>query len=147
MVTDRTAIQRVGLRFTGVSVPRGARITSAWVQFSADEVGSEPASLELRAEAADDAAPFTTTAANLSARTTTSASLPWTPAPWSAIGDAGPDQRTPDLAPLVQEVVDRPGWSVGNSLVLLVSGSGARVADSYDGAAAAAAVLVVEYLE
>jgi chitodextrinase len=147
LVTDRAAVQRVGVRFTAVSVPPGARITRAWVQFSVDEVGSDPASLELRMEAADHAAPFTTTAADLSARTTTSASVPWTPGPWSAVGDAGPDQRTPDLAALVQEVVDRPGWNAGNSLVLLVSGSGARVADSYDGGAAGAAVLVVEYLE
>ena len=29
--------QAVGMRFTGVTVPRGATITNAWVQFQVDE--------------------------------------------------------------------------------------------------------------
>jgi hypothetical protein len=144
LVTDRAAVQRVGVRFRAVALPSGGRITSAYLQFRVDEVGSDPASLELRAEAADDAAPSTTAGADLSARTPTSASVSWTPGPWSAVGDAGPAQRTPDRAALVPEVVDRPGWSAGNRLALLVTGSGVRVADSSDGGAA---VLVVGYLE
>ena len=73
--------------------------------------------------------------------------MPWSVAPWAAIDDAGLDQRTPDLAVLVQEVIGRPGWVDGGSLVLLVSGSGQRVADSYEGGAALAPVLVIEYLQ
>jgi len=48
---------------------------------------------------------------------------------------------------LVQEVIDRPSWAAGNSLALIVSGSGQRVADSYEGGAAFAPVLVIEYLQ
>ena len=46
----------------------------------------------------------------------------------TVVGEAGADQRTPDLSAVVQEVVDRPGWARGNALVVLVSGTGKRAA-------------------
>ena len=33
--------------------------------------------------------------------------MPWAPPPWLIIGEAGPDQQTPNLAPIIQEVIDR----------------------------------------
>ena len=41
--------------------------------------------------------------------------------------------------------VNRPGWAGGNSLVILVTGSGERTAESFNGVAAAAPLLHVEY--
>ena len=41
-------------------------------------------------------------------------------------------QRTPNLAALIHEVVNRPDWREGNALVLLISGSGRREAADYD---------------
>ena len=38
-----------------------------------------------------------------------------------APGEAGPSQRTPNLAAVVQEVVDRPGWASGNALAIMVT--------------------------
>ena len=54
------------------------------------------------------------------------------------------DQRTPNLAAVIQEIVNRPGWS-GNSLVLLISGSGVRIAEAYDGDPDGGALLHVEF--
>mgnify|MGYP000152098867 CR=1 FL=1 len=50
------APQTIGLRFQGVTVPQGATIVSAYVQFQADEGDSEPTELTLWGEAVDDAA-------------------------------------------------------------------------------------------
>ena len=47
---------------------------------------------------------------------------------------------------MIQEIVDRPGWVAGNSLVILVSGRGERAAESYDGVAAAAPLLHVDFV-
>ena len=58
---------------------------------------------------------------------------------------AGPEQRTPDLAAVLQEIVDHPGWAAGNALAILITGSGERVAESYNGLPAAAPLLHVEY--
>ena len=57
----------------------------------------------------------------------------WQPKPWNEKSAAAADQRTPDLAPLVQEIIDRPGWRKDNAIALLIAGSGKRVAKSFDG--------------
>ena len=50
-----------------------------------------------------------------------------------------------DLAPVLQEIVNRSGWASGNALALIVTGSGRRVAVSYEGSPAGAPLLHVEY--
>ena len=50
-----------------------------------------------------------------------------------------------DIAPLIQEIVDRPGWASGNAIAVLVTGSGERVAESFDGDPGGAPLLRVEY--
>ncbi len=54
---------------------------------------------------------------------------------------------TPNLLELVQEIVDRPSWSRGNSLVFLFEseGPGEREAKSLDEGLATAAVFHIEY--
>ena len=61
----------------------------------------------------------------------------------TVVGAAGSDQRTDDLAVVLQEIVDRSDWSAGNALALILSGDGRRVAESYDGTAAPE--LVIQY--
>jgi fibronectin type 3 domain-containing protein len=142
---DGANAQMSGLRFTGVALPKGVTIITAWLQFQVDEASTTTASLTVAGAAADDAGPFTTTARNVSTRPRTAASVPWTPATWPTAGARAAEQRTPNLAAVLQEIVDRPGWSGGNALVLVVSGSGERTAESCDGGAAKAPVLHVEY--
>jgi hypothetical protein len=144
LINDSTD-QLVGVRFAGVAVPHGARILDAYVQFKVDEVSIGATTLALQAEASDDAAAFTSTARSVSLRPRGSAAVSWTPNPWPTVGAIGLDQRTPSLVSLIQPVVDRAGWSSGNSLVLIITGSGARVAKSFDGDAAGAPLLVIEY--
>jgi hypothetical protein len=137
--------QTVGLRFNGLTIPPGATITQAYVQFQVDETGSTATSLTIQGQAADQAAAFTSAANNISSRPRTNAAVPWSPPAWTTAGAAGPDQRTPNLAAVVQEIVARPGWSSGNSLVILITGSGRRTAEAFNGAPAAAPLLHIEY--
>jgi Bacterial Ig domain len=132
LVTDGAEVQTVGLRFRGIDVPAGATILSAYVQFRADEKGSVATSLTVGGEASDNAPPFTTARFNVSSRPDTTASVPWAPPAWS-LGQAGSAQRTPDLSAVVQEIVSRPGWGSGNALVLVITGSGKRVAEPFEG--------------
>ena len=147
LVYDTEGEQTVGVRFNEMLVPYGATILSAYVQFQADEKNSEAASLTVEGQDVDHASTFTHSLWNISSRTRTTASVPWSPPPWQAIGEAGPNQRTPELSSVIQEIVDRPGWSGGNSLVIIITGTGTgrRVADSYDGGPAGAPLLRVEY--
>jgi hypothetical protein len=61
------------------------------------------------------------------------------------VGAAGAEQRTPELASVIQQIVDRAGWQSGNALALFVTGSGHRTAVAFDGAATGAALLHIEY--
>ena len=128
-------VQTVGMRFAGVDVPQGATIVAAYVQFQASEASSEATSLTIEGDATDDAPAFVSGREDISARTRTGASAAWSPAAWAA-DQAGPEQRTVDLAPVLQEIVSRSGWASGNALALIVTGSGRRVAVSYEGSPA-----------
>lgn len=138
--------QRVGVRFGGVELPRGAEITRAYVQFTADETHSASTRVVIRANAVDDAGAFRSTRNNLANRATTSTRVVWNPAPWTRVGAAGSAQRTPDVSALLQEVVNRPGWRSGNSVAFIFRGVyGKRVAQSFDRSRSAAPRLIVEY--
>lgn len=145
LVTD-TAPQVVGLRFPGLQVPRGATVTSAYVQFTTSAVTTAAASLEVRVQQSGDAAPISGNAFNLSSRlASASAPVGWAPVPWSTVGAAGSDQRTPGIAQGLQQVVARGDWNAGNAVLVLVTGTGKRTAWSWDGNASGAPVLHVTY--
>jgi hypothetical protein len=137
--------QTVGMRFNGVSIPQGTVVTNAYIQFQVDEVSSGDTLLNVQGEDVDQASEFSSNSLDISSRPRTTAEAAWAPVPWTVVGAAGPDQQTPDLAAIIQEIVDRPGWASGNSLVIIITGSGERVAEAYDGVPAAAPLLHVEF--
>jgi hypothetical protein len=142
LVRDRTQ-QTVGIRFAGVAIPAGALITDAYIEFTADGTTSEATSLTFYGQAADNAPTFTSSNRNISGRTKTSASVAWNSVgAWSTVGEK---HQTPDLSPIVQEVVDRGRWSSGNAMVFVITGSGRRTAESYNGSPSQAPRLHVSY--
>lgn len=143
--TATTGNQYVGMRFNNINVPKGKTITSAYIQFTVDEVNSGTTNLTIKGQAADNPGTFTSTANNISSRATTTASIAWTPVAWSTVGAAGVDQRTPDVKSIVQEIVNRSGWVQNNSMVFVVTGTGERTAAAYEVGAAKAPKLVVTY--
>ncbi|MBN1578182.1 MAG: metallophosphoesterase [Chitinispirillaceae bacterium] len=137
--------QIIGVRFTGCTIPAGATINNAYIQFTCDETGSDATTVSLRGEAADDASPFTTDNSNVSARSVTDAAVSWTIPAWTTAGASGIDERTPELTAIVQEIVDRSGYTAASSLVFIITGSGRRTAEAYDGSSSAAPKLHVEF--
>ena len=139
--------QQVGMRFTGVNVPKGAIITKAYIRFravSADSpnTNNNPANLTIRGQAADNPTTFTSTDNDISSRPTTSAMSAWTPPAWTT----GTDYDTPDIKSVVQEIVDRSGWAANQSMVFIITGSGSRSAASYDGSKTTAPLLHIEWI-
>ncbi|WGY46803.1 hypothetical protein [Vibrio sp. ABG19] len=137
--------QVVGLRFNTINIPQGATINSAYIQFQADEVKSVDTTLTIRGELSASATAFQKETANISARIATTSAIYWSPAPWLIVGEADLDQRTPDLGPIIAEITSQSGWAEGNSLAILISGDGERVAESFDGDQAGAPLLYIEY--
>ena len=63
---------------------------------------------------------------------------PGPPTPWQTVGETGSNQRTPPLTAVIQEIVNRSGWTSNNALVLLLTGTGTRIAESFNGVPGAA---------
>lgn len=134
--------QLIGIRFADLAIPQGATIVSAYIQFTVDEPNktANPFNVNIHAEATANSLTFTNEDYNISSRTKTNTAVNWKGIPdWTVAQEAGEDQRTPDLASLVQEIVDKAGWEEGNALSFILSGSGTRSAEAYEGGGAAEA--------
>jgi len=131
MVHD-SSDQNVGIRFPNVAVPKGAMITSAYLVFSVDETPSGETNLTIKGQAGDNAAEFSSTSYDISNRATTGANVQWNDIPyWDT---AHEKKQSPDISTIIQEIVGRSGWSSGNAVAIIITGSGKRTVESYDGA-------------
>lgn len=126
--------QSLGLLFRSINVPQGATVTNAWLEFETDETGSGTTIVDIRAHASDNAPDFTSTTFDLTSRPTTSSSVNWNIPAWNTVDEA---HQSPDLSAVVQELINRPGWVPGNNVAFVVTGTGTRTAESYDGEPAA----------
>ncbi len=142
---NATGNQTIGLRFENLQLPIGAEVSSARIQFSTDEINSEPTTLTIQAHRSGNAAAFTTNVNDLTTRPLTINSVVWTPSPWNTVGERANAQRTPDLATLVSEVIARPSWVSTNPLVFIISGTGKRVAEAFDKSGGTPATLTITY--
>jgi len=120
-------LQTVGVHFNAVNIPQGATITSAYIQFQVDETSSGSVSVTIKGQDADNASTFSSTDYDITNRTTTSASVTWSIPDWNTVGEEGTNQKSPELKTILQEIVNRSGWSSGNSMVFVVSGSSTSV--------------------
>ncbi len=158
---DGEGIQLAGVRFVGVGIPPGSIINSASIQFTVDEDDKGPATANfgIFGELSLNAAAFTSDDGNISGRPSTAAAVGWFDVPsWTGqVGTAGPDQLTPDLTDIVQEIIDQVGWAAGNAMafgiapITVTGGIDAtseanRTAESFDGVADSAALLQVEWI-
>lgn len=138
--------QHIGLRFTGLEIPRGAFIRSASIQFTVDETSSGDCQLSISGHNTDDSEQFTSDRYNVTSRELTQSSIDWSPEPWNIVGQQSEQQLSPDLSSIIQEIVSRTGYQPNSAISLIISGVGVRVAESYDGFASLAPVLNVEYI-
>ena len=129
---EQKGSRAVGLRFTDIPVPQGARVKQAYVLFQhCGSHRSEDEGLVFHGELAANAPPFQNAVSNITSRRKTVASIEcssdiWHPSRISA------KHRTPDLASVIQEIADQPDWREGNALVLIISGSSKGSSGSWD---------------
>ena len=135
------------MRFTGSTVPAGATITNAYMRFVGDGGGnSSGITMRISGEAVDSGS-IGTSGNNITSRTRTTAFVDW--AVPTIAGDQSVD--TPNLAAIVQEIIDDAGWNPGSGnddmtfIVVPQSGSGQREIYQRDGSVSRAPRLFVEY--
>ena len=151
--------QLVALRFTDIAVPAGSVITNAWVRFDVDETkdGTLPANVliegELSLNPVDWPADAPKGTFGISTRPRTMANVGWSIPNWTATHQHGPDQTTTNIAAVIQEIIDQPGWATGNPLVLIIRddpanpSEGTRCAESFEGAGANADQIPLLHIE
>jgi type IV pilus assembly protein PilY1 len=130
----------LAFRFEGISVPRGAIITSAVLEFTALSHVGRPITVRYLGEATGDSSPLVQQVGNLSSRAKTQAFVDETPGRW-VLGQ----NQSQELRAIVQEIVDRADWAPGHALTLFVAdhGSvGSRVVAGYEDQATAQAVVL-----
>ena len=109
---------RSGVRFAGVFIAQGAPVPYAHVRFTARNQNTDPLILRIRAEAIDNATAFATASGNLSARAVSTAFVDWNVPAWQ-VNLAGADTTTPNIGPIIEEIVGRAGWTPGNVIAVL----------------------------
>ncbi|MHC4677551.1 MAG: hypothetical protein ACYTEK_02540 [Planctomycetota bacterium] len=149
-----TSLQTVGCRWVGVPIPKGATITEAWVQFSANDINNDrhipDVSVVIEGELSASPATFSSTARDISSRPTTAASVVWDVPRWTTTHAMGPEERTPDISSIIQEIVNQPNWA-GEAIVLMFRDNpakpsqGTREAESFDGTPDEAPLLHISY--
>jgi hypothetical protein len=125
----------VGVRFDRLAVPYGTHIADTYLEIIATGRDATPAELVIQAELSADAAPLSFDSGDLSRRQRTTASVSWHPNSRTAAVER---QRSPNLAPILDEVFAQAAWRPGNAVVLLIRGCGRRAGhlSSSDGVAA-----------
>ncbi len=109
--------QRIGLRFPNVSIPPGAIISEAELEFTVDVQQGGDISLDIYGHAHDNA-PVFQEAANLRV----SDRLQTSRVDWDNLPNPGSGAKltSPDIKNIVQEIVNRPGWSDGNAMAFML---------------------------
>ena len=118
-----------GLRFNNLTIPRGAYITDAWLEFTANMDAPWSSSATISVENSANPAPFAASPANISSRGRGS-NVDWSPIEaWTA----GQSYASPSIVPLVQEIIDRPDWNPYQAMAFIIHDtSGGRRAYSYN---------------
>src|SRR3989344_5738545 len=115
--------RNVGIRFTNINIPRGSTINSASVEIYVDD--DNDANLDFFAHRVDNAPSFSSSPGlDVTSRTTTSASTAWVQ---TNLGSGW--KTSPSIRPVIQEIVNRSGWSSGNAMAILLKGKNSGSAE------------------
>jgi len=101
--------------FSNVNIPQGAQVVSAWIKLPASQDVSSMCTARVVGFAQDYASPVSSLA-DWQSRPRTNATVLWNMEPWQK----GKWYSTPEIASIVQEIIDRTGWRAGRSLAFSI---------------------------
>lgn len=113
-------ILTAGMRFRNITIPKGAKIDSAYILLYSHEGKSKDdvARITITADASDNAPTFTEDSLITKRRRTTS-NVVWEVKTEWKIWQPYP---TSNLKAIVQELIDRPNWKAGNAMAFIFQG-------------------------
>lgn len=111
-----------GFRFPNVTLPPGAQIAQAYLEFTVDGPYTDELTVAFYGQASGNAQPFSFSSRPEN-RPLTQASVTWH-IPASDRWELGQTRASPDLTAIVQEILNRPDWVSGNALAVIVKNAG-----------------------
>lgn len=134
-----------GIRFTNVTVPQGSTISSAYLTFTARYTNTDTVLTKVYGIDQDDTASMSS---DPTGRTKTTAAVDWD----STNHTQNTAYQSPDIKTIVQEIVDRAGWSSGNDMGFLLLDDGSddycdNVPYDHEGDSSKAFLLTINYTE
>ena len=135
--------QAVGMRFSDIAIPKDSTIISATLTFTVDEKVDDEAVLTIKTHAIDDSTRFSSDDNDISNRETSTSSVTWEDIPSPEVGE---ELVSPDISVIIQEIIERDGWKEANSITVIMTGTGHRIVESWDGDDENAAELYIEYI-
>jgi hypothetical protein len=121
---------KLGFRFTSVNVRQGATVRAARLRIRLSSVStSTGATFSIYGQAADNAAAFSTTASDISSRALTTAN---TSSPYDRTDDIPDGYYEIDITGVIQEIINRAGWTANNALALIINSPGSSLVGSFD---------------
>jgi hypothetical protein len=140
--------QYVALRFQNVLLPANAQISNAYLQFTTKVGNPRTATVHISCQQGN--APAYVTTENLLTRPYVSNQIVWNSPAWFVTGESGANQKTPNLAALLNAAI-ASNWASGNALSFILQGNATTNdvlnAKSFENNAthAGAPQLIVEY--
>lgn len=139
-------LHQAGMVFRDINIPSNAQITEAYIEFTAAQSNSDQTSLLLEGHATHYTGVFKPNSDDIGFRARTDAHINWDNIPQWLFGQK---YRSPNIANIIQETVNRTQWEAGNALAILVSdngsGRGTRNAVSFDGRQSDAPKLTIKW--
>lgn len=134
-----------GLRFTGVQIPKGAKINSARLAVQAAGESWIQMRFQIAGENSGNSTAFSSNSRPSQRQLTTNKVLHRSDVKWSANNWYTLDE----MNKIIQEIVNRPDWQSGNSISIILkadgSGWGRKFVKSFDAGATTAPKLLVNY--
>ncbi|WP_152558891.1 hypothetical protein [Endozoicomonas numazuensis] len=113
--------EAIGLRFNNIPLNQGATILEAFLEFTASDNSSNNETVTIHGEDIDNSPAFTSDSSSITGRTKTSNSTSWViDSNWQS----NRLYRSTDVKDIVQEIVSRSGWSVGNQMSFILNSAG-----------------------
>lgn len=136
--------QSIGLRFIDVNVPANARIVSAAIKLTTNRDITSDMQFGISVEQTDSAQPFASIANELGARSWSGETS------WNSNVYAAADETvyTSDLKTLIEQTVNRVGWSKGNAMAFRLTPNQpgrSRSFTAFDASEARAAQLTIYF--
>jgi hypothetical protein len=115
--------QIIGLRFRDIPLEKGVEISSAYVQFTGDDqkVSGETVNLIISGLLQLNPGEFGSGENFYDDRNPkTTAEVKWSDIPNWTMVQATPESRTPNIASIINEIINQDGWASGDALVLYI---------------------------